>query len=112
MECLFLFLVLAEGNVLLCKIEQWSGQGGVVFDKTVVEVTKAQEFLDFLHGLRSWPVSNRCEFNWIHTEFSFGNDQTQIFYGCLVKRTFLRPEVEIEIEETLENSVCKFHQFN
>jgi len=45
-------------------------------------------------------------------KFSFGNDQTQIFHGCLVKGTFLRSEVEIEIKELLENSVCEFHQFN
>jgi len=30
----------------------------------------------------------------------------------LVKGTFLGPEVEIEIEKSLENSMCEFHQFN
>jgi len=62
-----------------------------------VKIAKAQEFLDFLHGLWGWPVGDSCEFDWIHTEFSFGNDQTQIFHGCLVKGTFLGSEVKIEI---------------
>ena len=78
----------------------------------VVEVAKAQPFLDFLHGLWGWPVANSRKFDWIHTEFPFGNDQTQIFHGCLVKGTFLGLKVEIKIEELLENSVCEFHQFN
>jgi len=107
MECLFLFLVPVEGDIFLCEIEQWSGQGGVVFNKMTVEVTKAQPFLDFFHGFWSWPVANSCKFDWIHMEFAFGNDQTQIFHGCLVKGTFLGLEVEIKIKEMLENSVCK-----
>jgi len=99
-------------DVFLGKIEQWSGQGRVVFYKTVVKIAKAQKFLDFFHGLWSWPFGNSGKFNWIHAQFSFGNDQAQIFHRCLVKRTFLRPEVEIEIKETLENSMCEFYQFN
>jgi len=99
-------------DIFLCEIEQWSGQGRVVFYETAVEIAIAQPFLDFLHGLWGWPVANSYEFDWIHMEFSFRNDQTQVFHGCLVKGTFLGPEVEIEIEEMLENSVCKFYQFN
>jgi len=78
----------------------------------VVEVAKAQKFLDFLHGFWGWPFGNSCKFNWIHMKFSFGNDQTQIFHGCLVKGTFFRPKVKIEIKKSLENSVCEFHQLN
>jgi len=86
-----------KGDVFLCEVEQRSGQGGVVFDKMVVEVTKAQEFLDVLHGLRRWPVGNSHKFDWIHMEFSFGDDQTQIFHGCLVKGTFLGSEIKIKV---------------
>jgi len=63
----------------------------------VVKIAKAQEFLDFLYGLWGRPVSDSYEFDWIHMEFSFRNDQTQIFYGYLVKRTFFGLEVKIEI---------------
>jgi len=31
-------------------------------------------------------------------EFSFGNDQAQIFHRCLVKGTFFRLEVKIKVE--------------
>ena len=66
MECLFLFLVPVKGVIFFCEIEQWVGQGGVVFNEVAVEVTKTQPFLDFFHGFQGWPVADSFKFNWIH----------------------------------------------
>jgi hypothetical protein len=55
-----------EWFTFLCKIEKWSCEFGVVFDKSSVEVTEAKEFLDIFYGLGSGPILDCFKFDWIH----------------------------------------------
>jgi hypothetical protein len=52
-----------EWFAFLCKVEKWSCEFRVVFDKSPIEVAKAKEFLDIFNGFGSWPIFNCFEFD-------------------------------------------------
>jgi hypothetical protein len=78
----------------------------VIVDESTVKVAKAKEGLDLLDFGRSWPFSNASDFGGIHADVPIVNNNAKVFNGVLIKRAFLRLEIEVVLGETVENFMC------
>ena len=78
----------------------------VIVDESTVKVAKAKEGLNFLDFGRTWPFSNALDFGGIHADVSIVNYNTKAFNGSLIKRAFLRLEIEVILGEAAENFMC------
>ena len=72
-----------------------SGKHAKSADVHVVKIQEAEECPNFLQGRGSFPILHALDFDWIHSNGVFANDNTEILHFGLFKLAFLRFEVEI-----------------
>jgi hypothetical protein len=83
------------GDVFLCESKERVCNLGIIFDEATIKVAEAEEGLEFLNGLGLGPFGDTGNLGRVHANGSFGNDDTEIFDGRLVKGAFLRFEEEV-----------------
>lgn len=96
-----------EGGVLLGKFKERASNGGVILDKSAVEITEAEEGLEIFEFLREWPVGNAGKFCRVHFDLAMRNDDAKVVDRRLVKGTFLRLEVEVVFGKAGQDLVSK-----
>ncbi len=50
----------------------------IIFYEALVEIGESQERLEFLLLGRYWPIEDAFDFDWIHTDAAFADDDAQI----------------------------------
>ncbi|ETW78911.1 hypothetical protein HETIRDRAFT_246047, partial [Heterobasidion irregulare TC 32-1] len=65
--------------ILLCEVVERSGRCSEVFDKSLVEVSKAKEGLYFFQVPQRWPGGDAIYFDWIHGYVICRDDEFEIF---------------------------------
>ena len=80
---------------------------GEVFDKSVIEIAKAEKRLNFLDSCRTRPSCNTSKFGRIHTYLAIRDDDAKVFDESFIEKTFFRFQVKVVLEQTSENFVSK-----
>ena len=75
-----------------CEVEEGSGYGREISDKATVEVDEAYESLHVSPVLQGRPIADSGDFNWVHRNLVFRDDQSEVFDLLLMELTLLRAE--------------------
>jgi hypothetical protein len=68
-------------------------------DKMSIEVAEAKKQLNFFDFGRTWPFCDALYFGGIHADVSCGDNNSEVFNGGLIKRTFFWLEVKVILHE-------------
>ena len=74
------------------EVEEGSGYGQEISDKVMVEVDGAYESLHISPVLRGGPIIDSGDFNWVHRNLVFRDDQSEVFDLLPMELTLLRVE--------------------
>ena len=61
------------------EVEEGSGYGREILDKVTVEIDEAYESLHVSLVLWGGPIADSGDFNWVHRNFVFRDDQSEVF---------------------------------
>jgi len=61
------------------EVKEGSGYGREISDKATVEVDEAYESLHVSLVLQGRPIANSSDFNWVHHNLVFQDDQSKVF---------------------------------
>ena len=96
------------GRILLGEVNQWLSDVGIIGDKSLVEVGKAEERLNVFDFCWSRPFCYTIELYGIHGELSRSDDHSEIFYLRSCKGTFFQLQVKVEIHHSLKDPLGLF----
>jgi len=74
------------------EVEEGSGYGREISDKATVEVDKAYESLHVSLILQGGPIADSGNFNWVHCNLVFRDDQSEVFDLLPMELTLLQAE--------------------
>jgi len=74
------------------EVEEGSGYGREISDKAMVEVDEAYESLHVSPVLQGGPIVDSGDFNWVHCNLVFQDDQSEVFDLLLMELTLLWAE--------------------
>jgi len=74
------------------EVEEGSGYGREISDKAMVEVDEAYESLHVSPVLQGGPIVDSSDFNWVHRNLVFQDDQSEVFDLLLMELTLLWAE--------------------
>ena len=74
--------------VLFGKVKQGTSYSGVVGDKPMIEIGKAEEGSYILDFGRGWPGSNTIKFHWVHDKLTGFHDHSEVLNLRDIKLTF------------------------
>jgi len=74
------------------EVEEGSGYGREISNKVMVEVDEAYESLLVSLVLWGGPIVDSSDFNWVHRNLVFQNDQSEVFNLLLMELTLLWAE--------------------
>ena len=79
-------------GVITYEVKEGSGYGREISDKAMVEVDKAYESLHVSPVLRGGPIADSGNFNWVHRNLVFRDDQFEVFDLLPMELTLLWAE--------------------
>ena len=97
-ECGFKLIVpvkLPSLGAMSNKCIERCGQHAKIVNIHAIEIQEAEECSNFLQSRESFPVLHTSDFDWVHGNGIFSDNNTEIFHFGLLELTFLRFEVEI-----------------
>jgi len=83
------FGILVPGLVRMSEVEEGSGNGWEILDKTTVEVNEAYESLHISPVLRDRPIADSGNFNRVHLDLVLRDDQSEVLNLLLIELTLL-----------------------
>jgi len=95
-------------EVFLGKVDEGTGDVGVVWDESTVEVGKAKEGAYVLNLSWGWPLGDAIEFDWVHGQLTGFDNHSEVFYLICGEFAFLKFEVQIEFSHALEDTFGAF----
>ena len=84
---------------------EWCGKHTEIANIHAIKVKETKEGLEFAKCHGSFPIFNTIDFDWVHSDAIFANDNTKVFNFCGFKLTFLWFEVEVVVGEYLEDII-------
>ena len=95
-------------EVFLSEVDEGTGDVGVIWNKSTVEVGEAKEgvyILDFSWG---WPLGDAIKLDRVHSELAGFDDHSEVFYLICGEFAFFKFEVQIEFGHLLEDMLSAF----
>jgi hypothetical protein len=84
---------------------QGSSEHAKIADVHPIEIEETEEGAKFSKGCGAFPIFNTIDFNRIHSDAIFTDDDAEVFNCCRFELAFLRFEVEIVLGQNTQDIV-------
>jgi len=74
---------------------------GITLNKTTVKIAKTQKRLNLSFVCRRFPVCNAGNFDWVHTDLSMSDNDTEVFGLSLIEGALVEVEIQFVVVEDL-----------
>jgi len=95
-------------EVFLSEVDEGTGDVGVIWNESTVEVAEAKEGANIFDFCWDWPLGNAIKLDRVHSELARFNDHSEVFYLVCGEFAFFKFEVQIEFSHPLEDTLGAF----